>query len=194
VRELIDKTVLRLILLRLESAAEADTELILVGGAAILVLVPHAEVTRDLDCLWTDGLQRLSRHLGDERWSALRKELHLSTRSDPFEVYLPPDWNDRARRSEGFSVGRLSVYTPAPEDLAVMKLFRFRAKDAQDIQRLAAADFEPAAFKAAFLATLPFAIGDPRWHAQSFAMLWNSLYPDSPVDADELLRAAGLQD
>jgi hypothetical protein len=49
-----------------------------------------------------------------------------------------------------------------------------------------------AAFRNAFAATLPFAIGDLEWHAQSFVMLWNRLYPDSPVEVGQILREAGL--
>jgi len=176
----------------LESEIQFDVELIVVGGSAVLVLAPDSEATRDLDVLWSDGLRLLSERLGEEKWSALKAELRLSTRSDPFEIRLPPEWRERALRAKEFSSDKLSVFTPVPEDLAVMKLFRFHSKDAEDIRRLAAGRFDPSEFKKSFVATLPFAIGDPRWHAQSFVMLWNNLYPNSPVEVDEILREARL--
>jgi len=192
VTDLIDRKLLEHLLRKLEAAGEAEFEVILVGGSAVLVLVSDALATRDIDVLWTDGLRLLSQSLGEEGWSTLKAELRLSTRSDPFEIHLPPDWRDRARLSPEFSVGKLSVFTPAPEDLAVMKLFRFRAKDAEDIRNLASGPFDRGAFRRAFVSTLPFGIGDPRWHAQSFVMLWNGLYPESPIELDEIVREAHI--
>jgi len=39
---------------------------------------------------------------------------------------------------------------------------------------------------------LATAIGQPRVHAQSFSLVWNEVYPDSPVALDELLKEAGV--
>ena len=164
------------------------TDLVLVGGSAVLALASRAKATRDIDVLWTDGLSAVRDALGPDQWDEFCSTCQLSTRSDPFEVYLPPDWHDRARLSESLSTSRVRVFTPAPEDLASMKVFRLRAKDSEDIERLARSPgFDPAAFKRAFCETLPFAIGKPQWHAQSFCMAWNALYPEALVQPEEIL-------
>ena len=85
------------------------------------------------------------------------------------------------------------VHLPRPEDLAVAKVFRFVAKDAEDIVRLSAlASFDRKVMMSGFLNVLPVAIGNPRDHAQSFAMAWNRLYPDEPVELEDLLMRAGI--
>ena len=189
---LIDRVALLITLRQLESWAESELQVVLVGGSAVVALVRDAEATRDVDMLWTDEMRALVERLGPAKWEALAAKLALSLRADPFEVHLPDDWRTRAVRHEDLSVGELSVFTPSLEDLAVMKLLRFNAKDAQDIRRLAEVPFNRDLFRTLFLRVLPYAIGDLWWHAQSFEMLWNRLYPDSLVEADELMRAAGL--
>jgi hypothetical protein len=110
----------------------------------------------------------------------------MSSRSDPFELHLPPDWRNRARRSGDFSTPLVSVLTPCPEDLASMKVFRLHAKDAEDIRALAATPgFDRSGFRKAFEMTLPFAIGRRTWHEQSFRMVWEALYPDVPLDESD---------
>jgi len=75
----------------------------------------------------------------------------------------------------------LRVLTPAAEDLAAMKVFRFHAKDAEDVVALAGTrGFDRERFRSAFFAALPAAIGSPSWHEQSFWMIWGRLYPSSP--------------
>jgi hypothetical protein len=153
----------------------------------VVALVPDSEATRDIDLLWTDSLRSLVERLGRPEWDRLATGIALSLRADIFEMNLPEDWQSRARRISDLCFGNLAVFTPAPEDLAVMKMFRFNAKDAQDIQRLAAVDFDRERFKGSFLAVLPYAIGSRGWHAQSFEMLWNRLWPEVALSAGELL-------
>ena len=143
----------------------------------MLALAPEARSTRDLDLLPTAGAEAFRRAVAGVR------EIEVGTTAAGFEALLPEGWEARLALAAGLSGPSLRVFTPAPEDLAVMKLFRFLAKDAEDIRTLAALPgFDRAAFRERFLSTLPTAIGEPRWHAQSFALIWNALYPDDPVE------------
>lgn len=160
-------------------------DVILVGGAAVIVLSPDGSSTRDIDALSGEGLSRLKRALAE----AGTQGLELNDGADSFEVYLPQDWRGRLRLSRKFSTRRIKIYTPAPEDLAVMKVFRLAAKDADDIALLAGLPaFRRKRFLAGFLDVLPVAIGDQRHHAVSFAMVWNRLWPKEPITEEQLLR------
>ncbi len=188
---LITRDGLRMVMAQLDGLVNDPVELLLVGGAAVLVHSPDGVATRDLDALPTESLQTLLTALASH--PEVAATVDLNTASAGFETYLPEDWEDRIERSEDFSTAHISVFTPSSEDLAVMKLFRYVAKDAEDIARLAATElFNAASFKTLFLTVLTTAIGQPRLHAQSFSLVWNELYPDNPVDIDELLKAAGV--
>ena len=101
---------------------------------------------------------------------------------------------ERVVYAKSFSGKFLKVFTPCPEDLAIMKLFRFVAKDVEDIQRLfALSSFDANLFRNRFYSVLPIAIGDPRWHAQSFVILWNKQVPDRPLSVEQVLDACGIK-
>jgi hypothetical protein len=183
---LISRDDLAAALARADGRLEEPAELLLVGGAALLVLCPDAVATKDLDAFPTESLGRIAQALA----GAARETgaIDIDTASRGFEIYLPDDWQERLRTSAELSTRMIRVLTPAPEDLAVMKVFRFAAKDAEDIARLAGlAEFDREAFLRRFLAVLPAAVGEPRWHSQSFTLIWNALYPDRPLDPDALL-------
>jgi hypothetical protein len=187
---LISRDDLRVLLAGADGRLQDPAELLLVGGAAVLVLCPDAVATKDLDAFPTDSFRRLAGALRDREGEA--EGIDINTASCGFESYLPEDWPERIRTSAEFSTAKIRVLTPAPEDLAVMKVFRFVAKDAEDIARLAGlADFDRDAFLRCFLSVLPAAVGEPRWHAQSFVLIWNALYPDRPLETGEVLELAG---
>ncbi len=172
-------------LARADGRLEGQADLLLVGGAAVLVLCLDAVATKDVDAFPTSSLPRLSEALGVGGSGS--PAIDVNTASRGFEIYLPDDWQKRLRISTEFSTRMIRVLTPALEDLAVMKVFRFAAKDAEDIARLAGlADFDRDEFLRRFLAVLSAAVGEPRWHAQSFCLIWNALYPDRPLDPDGL--------
>jgi hypothetical protein len=162
-------------------------DIIVVGGGAMLVLAPEARSTRDIDLLPTAGAEAFRRAVTGAHG------IEVGTAAAAFEVLLPDGWESRLALAVELSGPSLRAFTPAPEDLAVMKLFRFLAKDAEDIRKLAALPgFDRDAFRERFLSTLPTAIGEPRWHAQSFALIWNALYPDDPVEEGAILASAGI--
>ncbi len=182
---LVDRKILRDLLKQVDARLQSETELLLVGGSAVLVLCEDAAATKDLDAFPTESLGRL---LGAVSSGDFSKSVDVNTSSAAFESYLPEDWQSRIVHSVEFSGRYLQVFTPCPEDLAVMKVFRYLAKDAEDIERLPGLErFNPQIFKERFLYLLPVAIGRPTWHAQSFAMIWNHLYPDAPINSDDLV-------
>jgi len=188
---LVSREDLRAFLSRLDGAIDRPADLMLVGGSAMLVLSDEAVATKDLDAFPTETLDVLIEALegpGEVEW-----KLDLNTASAAFETYLPEDWQDRIKISREFSTEKIRISTPSPEDLAVMKIFRFAAKDADDIERLArTADFDADAFRERFTRTLPVAIGEPITHAMSFCLAWNALYPDQRIDFEDLLAECGL--
>lgn len=176
-----------------ETNLETDIILVIVGGSAVLALSDCANVTRDIDIFKTDSLEKLERKLGQSAWTELLNQQNLSTNAHIFSNYLCEDWQKRCVFHERLSFGSMKVLTPSAEDLAVMKLFRLNSKDAADIQILAALpDFDRHLMKALFLNVLPTAIGRPEWHAQSFEMVWNGLYPSEPITQSEILAEAGF--
>ena len=188
---LISRDDLKYLLVRLDRVVSEPAELILVGGSAVLVLCPRAVATKDLDAFPTDSLHHLSKALKKIRTQG--GVIDLNTASAAFETYLPDDWQSRIMVSAEFSTNNIRVFTPAAEDLAVMKVFRYVAKDAEDIVRLAdLGNFREEDFRSRFLEVLPVAIGDTRRHAQSFCLAWNALYPDREIEIEEVLKAAGI--
>ena len=184
---------LRRILAAVDAQLDRSVDLVLVGGGALLVLSPEARATHDLDVFPTPHLDGFEEALKSAVAGEVGAAVDINTRSVGFESLLPKDWRDRLVRSPEFSTRHIRVFTPAVEDLAVMKIFRFAAKDAEDIERLAAhPSFDRDVFIERFLEVLPVSIGDPRWHAQSFTLLWNGLYPGAPLETDALLEQAGI--
>lgn len=172
-----------------DQAAEEPIELVLVGGAAVLLLCrDHERETRDLDTLTDAGLVE-ARRIAATHVPAI----DINHRAAMFESYLPGDWVHRVRIVfQGRH--RLRVFTPCPEDLAVMKVFRFAAKDEDDLPRLVKVPgFRTDQFLESFVSVLRVSIGDKRRDAQTFSLVWNHLFPDEvPLDADEVCRRAGL--
>ncbi len=188
---LISRDDLKYLLARLDRVISEQVDLLLVGGSAVLVLCPRAVATKDLDAFPTDSLHHLSRALKNIRTQD--ETIDLNTASAAFETYLPDDWQSRIIISAEFSTNSIRVFTPAAEDLAVMKVFRYVAKDAEDIVRLAdLGNFHSEDFRSRFLDVLPVTIGDTRRHAQSFCLAWNALYPDRKHEIDEVLKAADM--
>jgi hypothetical protein len=177
----LDRAKLLEILQAVDDELLEPANLVMVGGAAVLLLTETARVTMDVDLMGTEGIEHVIE-------VAERQAIRVfSLRSDAFEIFLPEDWRDRIRWHE-LPFARLAVGTPAPEDLAVMKVFRFLAKDTDDIASLfRSPGFDREAWKSRFIATFPFAIGEPRWHAQSFSMIWSRLVPDEVLELDDLL-------
>ena len=172
---------------------ERSVDILLVGGSAVLVWCPDGTATKDLDAMKTEGIGAFIDAV--RRWCLTQGEdlVDVNTRADPFEICFPEEWRDNVHRSSELSSGTLGVHVPRPEDLAVAKVFRFVAKDAEDIRRLSALSlFDRKIFLAGFLNVLPFVIGDPREHALSFAQIWNRLYAGEALDFETLLKRAGL--
>lgn len=189
---IISRDDLKQILSEVDFRLSEPAELLLVGGGALLVLCLDATATRDLNAFPTESQALLEQAFLGVRLGKRAEAIDFNTRSAAFESYLPEDWQGRILLSEEFSTRRLRVFTPCPEDLAVMKVFRFAAKDAEDIRRLAELDsFDRDRFLEGFLEVLPVAIGQPRWHAQSFSLVWNRLYPDRALTTEDLLERAG---
>lgn len=188
---LLDRKGLGTALRAIDAVLEEPADLILVGGAAVLLLTDGVRVTFDLDAMQSAGLERIARATAES------PSLPLNARSDPFEVFLPEDWRERLIGHTVEGVHRLRVYTPSPEDLAIMKVFRFGPKDADDIARLAGRrGFDRRSFRQRFIRVLRAAIGDPGWHAHSFEMVWNRLFPAEPLRREDLLSplAGGEED
>jgi hypothetical protein len=179
---------------RLNQIADGmNVELVLVGGCAVLALAGEGEATRDVDVLRTSGIVALEERLGQDRWADVCRELELSTRAHMFLAHLPLDWEDRVVLHPQLSLGSVEVITPSAEDLVVMKILRLNSKDAGDIRTLSGlAGFDPVAMRRLFASVLPLSLGRPSWHAQSFAMVWNRLFPDQPVTQAQILAEAGI--
>ena len=128
---LVTRDELRSALARAAGRLEGTIDIIVAGGGALLVLTPDARATRDVDLLPTPGVAALRQAMSDDG------SIDVNTSVAAFETFLPDGWEGRLLLSEEFSGPSLRVFTPAPEDLAVMKVFRFLAKDAEDIRRLA---------------------------------------------------------
>lgn len=176
-------------------AESLDTtiDVILVGGGAVLALCPDGTATKDIDAMRTEGIDAFIDAVN--RWCGTHGEepVDVNTRADPFEVFFPEDWRENIQLSKELSTPVLRIYVPRPEDLAVAKVFRFVAKDAEDIKRLASLpEFENTRFMDGFMNVLPVAIGNPREHALSFVLAWNRLYPDEPMELEDVLERAGI--
>ncbi len=190
---LISRDDLKQVLADLDAHLSERTELLLVGGSALLVLSQNAIATRDLDAFPTDSYPEILRAFQEMKSGDKTYFIDINTQSASFESYMPENWQERIQFSEEFSTNNIRVFTPSAEDISVMKVFRFVAKDAEDIKRLAALRcFSREKFLEGFLKVLPAAVGEPRWHAQSFSLIWNRLYPDRSLDMEELLARAGI--
>ena len=189
---LIDRKALRTYLKQVDDHLTEPVELILIGGAAVLILCENARATHDLDVMPEKGMQQLQRAVNELTRQQKASRIDINTRADPFETCFPPDWRSRLVSVSAFTFKNLKVLVPTPEDLAVSKVFRFFAKDVEDINRLASLPgFDRDIFLSAFRETLSGAVGDARWYAQSFRMLWEHLYPQWTLNDDLLPRFPG---
>jgi hypothetical protein len=170
-------------------------EIVLVGGVGVLLWYPEGTATRDLDAMRTADIDIF---IGTAaRWCERNglPAYDINTRADPFEVFFPQDWREQARKPPAVPDGPLEVLVPRPEDLATSKVFRFMAKDAEDIRNLASLPgFDRSRFRDGFVDVLTVAIGNPREHAHCFSTVWNKLWPGEPIEAAELLRRAGIDE
>jgi len=180
---LITRAELKRFLEKADRNLREPVDFLLVGGAAVLVLCPQGTATRDIDAMPTEGLPLLMEAIGRINQSRRGAPLDVNTRCDPYEVHFPEEWREHLLLSMEFSTERIRVFTPCPEDLAVAKIFRLHAKDADDIMLLSELPgFDRKRFLCGFIDVLPGAIGDRSWHVQSFLMVHRRLYPDIPVD------------
>jgi hypothetical protein len=171
---------------------DPGTDITLIVGAAVTLLCADDErQTDDIDTLAGSALE-IAMQVGARQ----NPPVNVSARGDMFDNYLPEDWESRRRQVFPFSPGshHLRVFVPCPEDLAVMKVFRFLAKDQDDLYRLAhLPDFDRNLFQKSFISVLRFSVGDKRRDALSFAQTWNALFTsEPPLDTDEVMRRAGL--
>jgi hypothetical protein len=188
----IDRDALRALLAQVDARLEAPLEVLIVGGAALLALCEDAQATRDIDAFASADLGAFRSALDRAVSERALAPVDFNARSSMFEALLPDSWERRVVWSPALSTRHIRLGTPSPADLAVMKTYRYSAKDAVDIARLAALpDFDFVAFRRGFLEVLPRAPGAPRYHAQSFAMAWNALRPSEPVELDDLLAGEG---
>ena len=192
--ELIDRDALRGRFEELDKVLDAPLSLILVGGGAVVALVEDAESTKDIDYIRTKELDELLRTQGGQKLREIAEELGFSDHSHAFEAYLPEDYLERSRIVPELSGERLRVFVLSPEDLALMKLFRFASKDQSDIEKLTSlAGFDLERLRTSFLQMLPIVVGDRRWCAGSFTTVWNKLNPELPHTIEEVLEAAGIE-
>ena len=187
---LVDRRSLKAIVRRLDAHLKEEVQIIIAGGSAVVVLCPEAEATKDIDVFPTEELDKIVKLA---KSASPDHSFDINTAVGSFESYLPDDWESHAVHSTEFSGKHIQVFTPCPEDLAVMKVFRYYTKDAQDIQKLAMLKtFNLNRFKKRFLQMLPVVIGNKRTHAGSFAMIWKKLKPKSSIDTDKVLQLAGV--
>lgn len=106
----------------------------IVGAAVTLLCADDERQTDDIDTLAGSALE-IAMQVGARQ----NPPVNVSARGDMFDNYLPEDWESRRRQVFPFSPGshHLRVFVPCPEDLAVMKVFRFLSKDQDDLYRLA---------------------------------------------------------
>jgi hypothetical protein len=183
----LDRCQLLEILRAVDDDLREPASLLLVGGAAVLLLTQTTRVTLDVDLLASEGVER-ALEVAERRATSV-----FSLRSDAFEICLPEDWRDRLTWHD-LRLTHLTIGTPAPEDLAVMKVFRFLAKDADDIASLFhTPGFGHRAWRRRFIDTLPYVIGEPRWHAQSFVMIWNRLVPEEPLRVEDVVGVVDVR-
>jgi len=171
---------------------DPGTDITLIGGAAVAILCADDErQTDDIDTLAGEALE-IAMQVGAQQNPAV----NINARGSMFDNCLPEDWESRRRQVFPFSPGshHLRVFVPCPEDLAVMKVFRFLSKDQDDLYRLAQLpDFDRNLFQRSFLSVLRFSVGDQRRDALSFVQAWNALFDsEPPLDTDEVMRRAGV--
>ncbi len=186
---LIDSNILHTFILGLDKHLESPIEIVLVGGAAVIVLCSTTivEITKDIDVISTTDSSILAQAIMKAVILDEIPELDINSRVQAFETCLPEDWENRIVKSDIFSSEMVSIFTPCPEDLAISKLFRYHSKDVEDIKLLAQLPtFDRDAFHSRFLRLLPVAIGPLRYHAQSFILLWKALFPHVPINEDEI--------
>jgi len=173
----------------LDARLRQETGLYLGGGTAMLILVPGTRATKDVDA-FIDGNNRDLLKTSAEAPETIA--LNLNGAIHTFESHLPDDWRRLAVHAGSFSGIRLKVYTLCPEDLVLMKTFRCRVKDLQDIEKLVALPaFRPGLFRRRFLEMLPVVVGQKEVHAGSFVLVWKLIQPGTRITAEKVLAAAG---
>lgn len=111
-------------LLTIEYPFNMGIEVIIVGGSAMIAckLVPPTRATMDIDVLRTED--------------SVRKFFDLVDMNDDVNTFLyqmPSEWETRKVEIKE-SWETLKVFSPSPEDLAVMKLTAGREEDIQDVE------------------------------------------------------------
>jgi Nucleotidyltransferase of unknown function (DUF6036) len=118
---------LRSILKEIAAKTGDRMELILIGGAAVLLSGARRRVTDDIDILSS------SRGI-DKQWRALKPPIQVVSESF---LCLHPDYRRACKYVPEVSFPpKLRVYRLSPLDLAISKLSRFQAVDIEDIEAI----------------------------------------------------------
>ena len=187
---IIDAKMLKAYFKWLDGKLDEKASLYLGGGSAAILLDPGAESTKDVDAFLIEQTEPI---LKISRTAPETVAVDLNTRIQAFESYLPDDWPRHAIHSKKFSGKYLQVYAICPEDLVLMKTFRFGSKDIQDIKKMLLLRlFKPQKYKRRFLKMLPVVVGSKRVYAGSFVSIWRLIHPQTRLVADKILQNLGI--
>ncbi|MBN2802324.1 MAG: hypothetical protein JXR91_04440 [Deltaproteobacteria bacterium] len=189
---LVDQTKLKSFIRYIDAKLDHPVSLYIAGGSAVVILCPDAQSTKDIDTFSSNELlliKKINKSIPPDI------SLDINNGINTFEAYLPDDWKNHSIHSSIFSGKYLQIYTLCPEDLVLMKTFRFNSKDAQDIEKLLALDsFNKNKYKKRFMEMFRAAPpGQPIVHAGSFAMIWKKIHPGSSITAQKILKLADLE-
>lgn len=108
----------------LEVLPEPKPTIIVIGGAALIISdLSSKQVTKDIDIFHAE-------HIAAE---TLYADPDINAASQTFACNLPYNYRDRATDVTPASFRVLRVLVPSPEDLAVMKLYRWEEPDKADL-------------------------------------------------------------
>lgn len=112
-------------------------ELILIGGAAISLMIERATTTKDIDVYGryeTDDLAAISRRFGRRTAASVQFDLFIERVGD--FAALPPGFERRAIPFEPDRWRRLRIRLATPMDILISKLKPFRTSDRRDIREI----------------------------------------------------------
>lgn len=169
----------RRLLALVDSELQTDTELIVIGGAAIALRYASGRPTRDLDHI---------SHLSDTARRAVARAIERMQREEGLKepppisytgtLDAPETFHDRCVQLDLPGFRFLKVYVPERHDLALMKTAR---GDSRDLDALAVLhEAEPLAFETllARYNEMQF-VGDPRTLRFNFLLLIERLFGES---------------
>ena len=122
-------------LAELGAVCPAETEVVVIGGAAAILRGWLARATADIDVAVSQpSLATFRRRISEVAESRGPPEGWLNDGAQAFARVLPPDYTERLEHAGTF--GHLTVRTISRRDLVLMKLFAMRAEDVQDLNEL----------------------------------------------------------